>query len=131
MKDFHVIMFQPRFAAKVARGYKTTTIRLPRKRAIKPGDVLSLRVWKGKPYRSKQQWIRSAVCTKVENFTLRQNGTVRGHVIGIDHVEHCSPQCDFIAHMDGFADGIDMTRWFLENHTLPFEGVRIHWNPNG
>jgi hypothetical protein len=58
-----VYMFQDRFSELVRDGSKRQTIRkgLPR---CKPGDTMSLRRWTGKPYRSKQEELRVAVCTE-------------------------------------------------------------------
>src|SRR5688572_20047442 len=59
--DFHpmnVILFQNRFEAPILAGVKTCTIRAHRRdgrpRAVE-GEAVSLRVWTGAPYRSKQR----------------------------------------------------------------------------
>ena len=125
----HVIMFQPRFAPLVESGKKLTTIRGARKRAIKAGDTLSLREWTGKPYRSKQRELRTAVVTAVDkiemleggmfpwSFTVYQNG----------YELNCAARILF-SSVDGFSGVNDMARWFKDTHGLPFTGVRISWS---
>jgi hypothetical protein len=63
-----VIMFQDRFAELVRGGDKCQTIRWSAR--CRPGDVLSLRRWTGKPYRSKQETLREAVCTAVSPVAM-------------------------------------------------------------
>lgn len=128
-----VIMFQPRFAALIQAGTKTTTIRPVRKRRIEVDDILSLRRWKGKPYRSKQEWLATYRCRKVER-------------ISIYSIPCCSdPLAIFLggrgllsksasrrlALKDGFSSANEMAEWFIRNHGWTvFRGVRIHWKPN-
>ena len=110
-----VILFQPQFHAAIRSGTKHQTIRLPRKRPIRPGDELSLRAWSGKPYRSKQQELATSVCAKAEHVTI--------DFYFDDDAE---------ARHDGFADAEEMREWFMDNHglptpTQPFVGTRIVW----
>lgn len=61
-----VLMCQDQFVPKILDGSKLTTIRRIRKRGNpKPGDILSLRRWTGKPYRSKQEEIKIVKCKSV------------------------------------------------------------------
>jgi hypothetical protein len=110
-------MFQDRFAGKVRDGSKTQTIRKAAR--CKPGDVLSLRRWTGKPYRSRQETLLEAVCTRVDGIRIDNDGvSVPGWTVG------CA---DEVARRDGFADFGEMLLWFGVHHGLPFEGHRIQW----
>jgi hypothetical protein len=117
-----LIHFQQQFAEAVADGTKRQTIRLKRKRPIKPGDTLFLGTWEGKPYRSKVRRLRTEICAEVEEITLRADGDfeVDGRVLGsIDRF--------VMARADGFSEPKEMLDWFLDTHSLPFHGVIIRW----
>ena len=114
-----VILFQPRFAEMVKAGTKTQTIRC--KARCKVGDKLSLRMWTGKPYRSKQETLKEVVCTgvyivSVELFGYQVNGG-----------EYDSVSPDEFAQADGFKDFGEMALWFGITHGLPFSGELITW----
>lgn len=112
-----VLMFQDRFAEKVRDGSKPHTIRKTAR--CKPGDVLSLRRWTGKPYRSKQETIREAVCTAVRAVTIWPfDVTVDGRLVPAQH----------LAVQDGFRDWEEMRDWFETVHGLPFVGWIIEWS---
>lgn len=129
----HVIMFQSRFAALVESGAKCQTIRPRRKRVIEYGDVLDLRTWTGKPYRSKQRGLREGKQVRVEGIIIHINsvefapGTLRatcwfkGQPGGLDKL-------NWFARSDGFMDWAEMRDWFANTHELPFEGQLIRWN---
>ena len=126
----HVRLFQPRFAPLVEAGSKTSTIRPVPKRAIRAGDVLDLRTWTGKPYRSKQRKLREAFCTAVTPIELcfirhRLLVWLRGA-----KPKHLSRSAiETLARRDGFSDAAEMADWFENAHGLPFEGVLIKWQP--
>lgn len=112
-----VILFQDRFADKVRDGSKTHTIRKTAR--CKPGDVLSLRRWTGKPYRSEQETLREAVCTAVHAVTIFPfDVTVDGQRVPGQH----------LAVKDGFRDWDEMREWFENVHGLPFVGWLIEWS---
>ena len=112
-----VILFQDRFSCKVRDGSKPHTIR--RTARCKPGDVLSLRRWTGKPYRSKQETLREAVCTAVHAVTIFPfDVTVDGRRVPGQH----------LAVKDGFRDWEEMREWFENVHGLPFVGWLIEWS---
>lgn len=104
------LMFQPQFHSAVATGEKLQTIRPPRKRPIRQGDVLSLRAWTGSPYRSPQRELRKSVVQSVQRI-----------IVGEDFAD------DDEARRDGFADAVEMRNWFRRVHGLPFTGDRITW----
>jgi hypothetical protein len=114
-----VIMFQERFAEKVRGGEKLQTIRCSAR--CKAGDILSLRRWTGKPYRSKQEILRVAICTVVSPVEINQ--------WGLDDKDegvfiHCP---ETIAKRDGFSGWTEMREWFEATHGLPFNGYVIAW----
>lgn len=120
MKTF-IRLFQPRFAPLVESGQKTQTVRKTPKRMPKVGDLISLRTWTGKPYRSKQRVLRESTIIRVAQVFIGLK-TVNVGGKGLDLIDII----DF-AKRDGF-DGIhDMLEWFKNNHDLPFTGILIQW----
>lgn len=120
-----VLTFQPRFAPLVADATKLQTIRPPRKRPIRVGDRLSLRRWTGEPYRSKQEVLREAVCTRI-SAVLIIPGEFEPHVC-IDNLILTDPTAERFARDDGFEDLADLIAWFSDTHALPFTGTLIGW----
>lgn len=119
-----VLMFQPRFQAAVAAGTKCQTIR-PKARC-QPGDDLSLRKWKDKPYRSLQLPLRETVrCTAVQPVRIFASpwGEL-GVIVGEKNIT----DLDAFAKADGFRDANDMRAWFEATHDLPFDGELIKWS---
>jgi hypothetical protein len=121
----HVRMFKPEFAPLVESGAKCQTVRPTPKRRPQAGDRISLRMWTGKPYRSKQRLLQEAEIVSVNNISFCDTGRellviVNGHEL---HPE----QINEFAKADGFKDGIAMFNWFEATHGLPFEGVLIKW----
>lgn len=110
-----VILFQDRFAAAVRSGAKKQTIRKTCD-GIRPGTVLSLRRWTGKPYRSKQEVLREAVCKTIQEVVISTHC-----VIALGWHE------DEFARADGFASWPEMRDWFDKVHGLPFDGYLIRW----
>jgi hypothetical protein len=111
-------MFQPQFVELVKSGIKTQTIR--KSARCKKGDLLSLRRWTGKAYRSKQEVILEAVCKWVLPVEITNSGII---VDGQQDVE----SDDELAKWDGFTDFADMRSWFERTHGLPFSGYVIEW----
>lgn len=124
-----VVMFQRRFVDAIQKGVKTQTIRLFRKgRAIQPGDILSLRVWKGKARRSKQRIIREAVCLRTWKIGIGDGYVVIGETQRIaGSANFQSANLNPFARRDGFRDWEEMREWFEKIHGLPFSGVLIEW----
>jgi hypothetical protein len=122
-----VLMCQPQFEPLIVSGVKIHTIRPPRKRPIKPGDELSLRVWTGKPYRSPQREILRTRVRFVFKVRILPRGVVRPDLL---------TKFDFptvldrtlTARRDGFKSWRFMKQWFLNTHGLPFDGELIHWD---
>lgn len=127
-----VIMFQPQFAPLVEAGTKTQTVRPARRKAIKPGDLLSLRAWTGKPYRSKQRVLLEAQCTAVARISINQRRVGRGlsvvqQEISLDGLSLVGREIDWFCKDDGFGSSVELFQWFEREHGLPFRGVLIKW----
>jgi len=114
-----LINFQKRFADDVEAGIKRQTIRAPRKRPIKVGEILYL--YTG--VRTKQAHkLKEVICKSVENITIWDYEILIGGVslYSIDHLHN-------FAISDGFEDYHDMMKWFRKTHSLPFNGQLIKW----
>lgn len=122
----HVRMFKPQFAPLVEAGTKCQTVRPTPKRMPKPGDRISLRMWTGKPYRSKQRVLRESEITAVETISLCDTG--RELLVYLNGHELHPEQINEFAAADGFKGGIEMFNWFEATHGLPFDGVVIKWH---
>ena len=119
-----VIMFQPEFADKVQSFEKFQTIR--KNARCSPGDILSLRRWTGKPYRSKQAIIREVTCTKVLTFVIGSDS--RFLVIdGLDPHLLDAAESAVLANQDGFDTQDEMVDLFQRTYGLPFYGEIIEW----
>jgi hypothetical protein len=106
-----VLTFQDQFVEKIRDDSKTQTIR--RKALCRPGDMLSLRRWTGRPYHSKQEIIKEVVCLSVVKIYLsKENSVILPKNIAID---------------DGFSGTEAMIAWFETVHGLPFYGEVIKW----
>lgn len=114
-------MFKPQFAPLVESGEKCQTVRPTPKRMPKVGDRISLRMWTGRPYRSKQRVLRDAIITEVSMCDITE------HIVA---VKSYAVPCDEFALADGFKDFFELRDWFKSTHGLPFEGVVIKWNNN-
>lgn len=117
-----VLTFLPRFWDKVRSGAKPNTIRLPRKRPVKSGDMLSLRRWTARPYGSPQEVLRESVCTRLHVVTIDYQMVTKGAEQITGRVS-----LDEFARSDGFDDWDDMLAHFTAARGLPFTGVMIGW----
>ena len=121
-------MFQWRFEMPILASVKTSTIR--RSARCKPGDVLSLRSWIDKPYRSKQRVVKTAVCKSVTPLRLGLDD--HGDMI-VFQDDHCLSRSEMeqLAKVEGFDDIEAMRQWFESNHKLkPGEEIdceQIQW----
>lgn len=122
-----VIMCQPQFVPKILDGSKPHTIR--KSALCKPGDILSLRRWSGKPYRSKQQILRTVTCISVDPVRI-ENVSGWGFVAWKNGQQQSQEMVEALARNDGFACAKDMLDWFLNTHGLPFDGFLIRWAPD-
>lgn len=124
-----VRLFKPEFAPLVESGAKTRTVRPTPKRMPRLGDLISLRCWTGKPYRSKQRVLREAVITAFGRIHITQFGI--SHVGPILRDSLNTPATyqyyNEFARADGFKDFDEMRDWFEREHSLPFSGIMIFW----
>lgn len=120
-----VRMFKPQFAGKVECGEKLQTVRPEPKRMPQVGDLISLRAWTDKPYRSKQRVLREAEVRDVGKITI----TEVGYEVWDDgwKVMMTEKSRNAFARADGFEDWPALVGWFRETHGLPFHGILIKW----
>lgn len=122
----NVFLFQNRFEAAILAGTKDCTIRAPRRDGrsrAKEGELISLRVWTGSPYRSKQREIARAKVQFLFPVRISKDGIHR-----LDLEPRWSKLSGYkMARSDGFANWSEMKAWFKTTHGLPFEGVLVHW----
>lgn len=130
----NVILFQNQFEEAIRLGSKWQTCRLHRrdgKARARVGEHVSLRVWTGAPYRSKQREIAKALVTVVEAVAIFENGvsfgdgTPRAWWVGVG--SRNERYLDYFAKRDGFTDFKALVAWFEKSHGLPFEGSCIEW----
>lgn len=119
--------FKKRFAEPILAGTKTQTIRKPRARHARPGEVVSL--YTG--MRTKQcKLIARRDCLDVSPIVLDfYHGRVESHATG---TAWTTPDAlDAFARRDGFADWDALCEFWREEHGAleRFEGVLIRWAP--
>lgn len=114
------IMFLKRFEQPILAGTKRQTIRPPRKRPIKVGDALSLRVWTEKAYRSPQRTLLDTTCIATFDILI----TRHGYRLNAGRMQ---TDLDDFARGDGFADWLEFIGHFDGFYGLPFQGVLIQW----
>jgi hypothetical protein len=119
-------MFKPQFASLVESGVKLQTVRPTPKRMPKAGDSISLRMWTGKPYRSKQQVLRESFITEVKTIWFNGVTILIDDPIAAFGLLSSESQESF-ARADGFENLKAMSDWFEANHGLPFTGIVIKW----
>lgn len=118
-----VIMFKEKFKSQIISGEKFLTIR--KKAGCKRGDVLSLRCWSGRPYRSKHEIFATKICEFVEPITID-----KGRII-MNQYEHGilnNQEMEIMAVNDGFESFKEMEEFFNLTHGLPFSGEVISWS---
>jgi hypothetical protein len=116
-------MFKPQFAPAVEAGTKLQTVRPVPKRMPEAGDTISLRMWTGLPYRSKQRVLRESVIESVAPIRITEDGPV------LDSIQLWGAERDAFAEDDGFPGWMEMREWFEATHGLPFDGILICWKP--
>ena len=120
----NVFLFEPQFEPLILAGSKDLTIRAPRKDGrprAEMGDRISLRVWTGNPYRSKQREFAQATTKFVIPVCVGRLEIYRTDLLAEFDRRR-------IARADGFPHWLAMKRWFKRKHGLPFKGVLIHWH---
>jgi len=130
--------FRPRFAEPIASGHPATgivkrqTIRAPRSRHARPGELLQL--YQGMRTKHCRKLIADQVCTAVRPVRLWiSRGYVRfddtGEAFGI------TAMLDDFARADGFLHWADLQAFWRAEHEqaadpeMAFAGVLISWEP--
>ncbi len=113
--------FQKQFVDKIKSGHKRQTIRTPRKNPIKEGDTLYL--YTGMRTKNCEK-LDEVICESVIDFKIHIDGW--GCDVGPCMVRE-RYELDKIAREDGFKDWVEMVRWFIDTHRLPFVGKLIIW----
>lgn len=114
-----VLMFQPQFEKPILEGRKGSTIRKTAR--CKEGDVLSLRLWTGKPYRSKQHCMMQAACQAIADVRIYSDR------ISLDGMVCTERERDAVVKREGFTSWEALRKWFADQHGLPFSGQMIIW----
>lgn len=129
-----VLMCKPEFEPLILSGQKIHTIRPQRKRPVKWHDEISLRVWTGKPYRSKQREFFKGRVERCQGIEIHHDGVdlkpgTIGHWWMPEFTEIGRFGLHLLARNDGFPDWRTMKAWFEKTHGLAtaFEGTLIGW----
>lgn len=118
-------MCQQRFVPAILSGAKPHTIRAGLATRFKRGEVVSLRYWSGKPYRSKQvEFARVEILREDE---IRIGLFHRKIHMRDDAWPITNRRAEKLARDDGFADLTEMLVWFNDTHGIPFKGRLIQW----
>lgn len=120
------IDFDPRFEAAIREGWKTQTIRKPRERNVRPGDLLQLYV--GMRTADCRRICADVRCTDVLSIEI-----TFGEDLGIDRIVTDGipiKDLDAFAVRDGFTDSDDMAAFFKRIHgpLEVFHGFVIEWS---
>lgn len=121
-----VLMFLPQWVEPILQGRKVQTVRPVGKRLVCVDDALSLRVWTGRPYCSKQKTLMETRCTSVGRVVIDDGGV--GMLSGEKSGQRLSwDNLERFARRDGFDSFDAMQTFFREMHGLPFQGTVIGW----
>lgn len=119
-----VLMFRPQYRPKITSGIKSNTIRPERRRKLKIGQPVSLRVWSGKPYRSPQIEFGRAVIDTVRQIMIEPDAVTL--YLPLEKITGAA--LENFAVKDGFSAWNEMVGFFRETHkSLPFRGSLIVW----
>lgn len=84
----------------------------------KTGDMASIRVWSGKPYRSQQIAIAPDVRITVKEFEIDKLG----------HIFIDGKKCEYDVETLAVNDGLDIDDMFSLFNVLPFSGQMLIWS---
>lgn len=119
----NVVTFKNHFEQPILAGVKDCTIRARRKDGkarAREGEMISLRVWSGAPYRSKQREFAQRTVKFI--FPVRVNWS------GIRRADtHVSLDRSKMAKALGFQNWIEARKWYEAAHGLPFDGELLHF----
>lgn len=123
----NVILFKNQFEPLILAGVKRSTIRASRKDGkprAREGETLSLRVWTGLPYRSKQREFARRTAKFVIPIRVSNSGFERPDI-------RCLLTPRILAKDLGFPDWRTAKAWYKAAHGLPFDGELIHFPATG
>lgn len=118
--------FDPRFEMAIREGWKTQTIRKPRERNVRPGDLLQLFTGQRTPDCRR-------ICPDVRCTDVLAVEISFGDNFGIDRIVTDGVpvmDLDAFAVRDGFTDSDDMAAFFKQKHGPMeiFRGYVIEWS---
>lgn len=129
MTRTHVMLCQRRFVPLILAGTKACTIRGERKRAIRAGDLLDLRAWRGAPYRSKQKKLRVVIVLDVLPITITTGEKMERLEVTVSGRRLTPFEIAYLSIRDGFAHFVHFAQFFHETHGPVFRGQLIKWSP--
>jgi hypothetical protein len=115
-----VRMFRTVFLVDLGSGRKRQTIRPNPKRIPKVGDCESWRIWKGRPYHSKQMEVAQVELTHVLPINIEPNGELI-----LDGKTAGNLTREEVASKDGFPSYSALLSHFLKHRSLPLRGILI------
>lgn len=121
--------FKQRFAAQIADGSKAQTVRAPRRRHARPGEMIQL--YAGMRSSNCVRIAPDALCASVEPITIVFNS--EGMIVGIWIDGAMVEDMDRFALADGFESLAAMSEFWATSHGLSreFRGVLVRWVPVG
>lgn len=124
MSRNHHLICLPHHAPRISDGTKTTTIRSPRKHAVAVGDTITFAIWKGVPFRSRQERVRVVTVTSVRK--IRVNRQTRG--VFLDDEKQLANVVEKMAIADGFCGTWAMVDYLTSDKQPEFSGFIYGWD---
>lgn len=124
MSRSHRLICLPQHAPKIIDGTKTTTIRAPRKYPIAVGDTITFAIWKGVPFRSRQERVRVVTVKSVQTIRVTWE-TCR---IDIDGVTVSPSNSWTLAVGDGFQNSAELIEYLTSDKKPEFSGAIYGWD---
>ena len=124
--------FQRRFATPIKLGLKTQTIRGPRNRHARPGELIQL--YTGLRTKAAAKICSDTRCVRVDPIILRFSPALGSAPVLLNAVEIDGfkiTDLDHFARLDGFKGRRDMSLFWVQQHgpMAEFHGVLIIWEP--
>lgn len=126
-----VLLFWPRFVAPIQAGTKRQTIRRSN-RLPKPGGLISLRTWSGRPYHSSQVAILPPVrCLDLATvrFRVRSRGDRQAIQLELNGDRLRGEDLEAFARADGFEGLGDFLAYQVEFGFTDVRATVIRWAP--
>lgn len=124
--------YQRRFAPLIALGAKTQTIRGPRNRHARPGEMIQH--YTGLRTKAAAKICSDTRCRRVEPICLRFSPALGGAPVLLREIVidgFRTTDLDHFARLDGFEHRRDMSAFWVKHHgpMAEFNGVLIIWEP--